>query len=57
LSVAEDGVVDNDAVDGGVVVGVNERVFEGFAIYFSKVEGEATTQLSVSTVVSADSAC
>lgn len=35
LSVAEDGVVDYYAVDGVVVVCINERVFEGFAVDFA----------------------
>jgi hypothetical protein len=45
LSVAEDGVVDDYAIDGVVVVGVNEGVFEEFAVDFAEVEGEATARL------------
>jgi hypothetical protein len=42
LPVAEDGVVDDYAVDGGVVVCVDQGVFEEFAVDFAEVEGEAT---------------
>jgi hypothetical protein len=42
LSVAEDGVVDDYAVDGGVIVGFDEAVFEEFAVDFAEVEFEAT---------------
>jgi hypothetical protein len=43
LSVAEDGVVYDYAVDGRVVVRVDEGVFEGLAVDFAQVECEATT--------------
>jgi hypothetical protein len=43
LPVAEDGVVDHYAVDGGIVVGVDEGVFKEFPVDFAEVEGEATT--------------
>ena len=41
LAVAEDGVVDDDAVDGGVGVGVDEGVFEELAVDFAQFESEA----------------
>jgi hypothetical protein len=46
LSVVEDRVVYYYAVDLGVVVGVNEGVFEQFAVDFSELECEATVPLS-----------
>jgi hypothetical protein len=46
LTIAEDGVVDDYAVDGVVVVGVDEGVFEEFAVDFAEVEGEATGRVS-----------
>jgi hypothetical protein len=42
LSTAEDGVVDDYAVDGGVVVRFDEAVFEEFAIDFAEVECKPT---------------
>ena len=41
MAVAEDRVVDDYAVDRGVVVGFDERVFEEFAVDFAELEGEA----------------
>lgn len=46
LSVAEDGVVDDDAVDGGVIVRIDEAVFEELAVYFAQVERKATVDVS-----------
>jgi hypothetical protein len=45
LSVAEDGVVYDYAVDVGVVVRVDEGVFEGLAVDFAEIESEATAAI------------
>ena len=42
LSVAEDGIVHDDAVDFGIVVRIDDGVLEEFAIDFSELECEAT---------------
>lgn len=42
LAVAEDRVVDDYAIDRVVVVGFDEGVFEGLAVDFAELEGEAT---------------
>lgn len=42
LSIAKDGVVDDDAVDGVVVVGIDDGVLKEFAVDLSKLEREAT---------------
>lgn len=38
----EDGVVDYDAIDGGVGVGGEDGVFDGFAGDAAELEGETT---------------
>lgn len=42
LPVAEDGVVDHNAIDFGIVVGVDQSVFELLAVNFTQLVGEAT---------------
>jgi hypothetical protein len=52
LAVAEDGVIDNYAVNGRVVVRFNEAVLEKFAIDFAQVKCEATITALVGEVAS-----
>lgn len=48
LSVTEDGVVNNDAVHGSVVVRFDEAVLKELAVDFAQVKCEATTMRLVS---------
>ena len=43
MPVAEDGIVDDYAVDGGVVVRFDKAVLEEFAVDLAEVECEATS--------------
>ena len=45
LSVAEDWIVDNYAIDRGIVIRVNETVFEKFAIDFTEIKSKATVNV------------
>jgi hypothetical protein len=55
LAVAEDGVVDHDAIDGGIVVGVDEGVFKLLAVDFSELVGKAARLISLVIIAGVNS--